>query len=204
MLAERRFLMPRMKRKLYDGAVCHILNRGHNKELLFKDDGDYICFKEIVIRYLTTYSLKIYNYCLMPTHYHFLAKIEIAKELAQVMKGIAQTYANCFKDKYPHVGYLYQNRYKSILIDSDDYMLECARYIERNPVRAGLVAEPSHYAWSSYNYYAKGVRDDIITPNFMYQDFGRTDDERRVNYSEFVKLRRPYDVIVDDAMARMK
>jgi len=196
--------MPRTKRLLYDGAICHVLNRGHDKAILFRDDEDYLHFKDIVRAYLQKYSLKIYNYCLMPTHYHFLARLEKAKEMAFIMKGLAQTYANYFKEKYPHVGYLFQNRYKSILIEKEDYLLECARYIERNPVRAKMVTDPSHYPWSSYNYYAKGTHDDIITPNIMYESFGRTVEERRKYYIEFVSQARPYETILDDAISKMK
>ncbi|MBL7071263.1 MAG: transposase [Candidatus Omnitrophica bacterium] len=196
--------MPRTRRVLYDGVICHLINRAHNERVLFVGKQDFIRFKDITCAYLKKFAVKIYNYCLMPTHFHFLARIEKASELAPFIKGISQAYAYYYKEKYKHKGYLFQNRYKSLFVEKEDYLLECARYIERNPLRAHLVTDLTKYPWSSYNYYAKGKSDAIIVPNIMYNGFGRTVDERMKNYIEYVNKSRPYETLLDDAIAKMR
>lgn len=196
--------MPRTKRILYDGAIYHIINRGHNEQILFKENRDFGKFKKIIAEYIKRYNFKLYNYCLMINHFHFLMRTEKADHLPCIMKGICQSYANYYKKKYGTIGYLFQNRYKSILIKRDEYLSECARYIERNPVRANITKDPSEYPWSSYNYYAKGKKDDIITPNILYQDFGNTQYERMQNYINYVAESRPYELLLDTVIANMK
>ncbi|MBU4376551.1 MAG: transposase [Candidatus Omnitrophica bacterium] len=196
--------MPRTKRILYDGAIYHIVNRGHNKQVLFKNHEDYIRFKSMVSIYLERYAFKIFNYCLMINHFHFLMQIGKAADLPLIMKGVSQTYANYYKRKYGTIGYLFQNRYKSILIEKDAHLLVCARYIERNPLRASLVSELSEYPWSSYHYYATGKKDDIITPNILYDNFGNSSEEKRRNYIEYISEEQPYELLLDEAIAKMK
>ena len=195
--------MPRTKRILYDGAIYHIINRGHNRQLLFKDSVDNVEFKNITGKYIDRYNLKLYNYCLMVNHFHFLMRIEKAQDLPCIMKGICQSYANYYKRKYIRIGYLFQNRYKSILIEKDEYLLECARYIERNPLRANIIEDLSEYHWSSYNFYAKGQKDDIITPNPLYESFGTTPQQRRQEYIKYVTEPRPYELLLDKVILEM-
>jgi putative transposase len=134
----------------------------------------------------------------MPNHLHILAQVIKSKDLAKLMQGVLQVYAHYFRKKYASVGFVFQNRYKSRHIDSDAYLLECGRYIERNPLRAGLVSDLSGYPWSSFLFYAKGIPSDIIKfPNPLYASLGITDLERHARYSERVLEIRPYEHIVD-------
>lgn len=196
--------MPRIKRQVLDNGIYHILNRGHNKDSIFEEAGDFNKFKEVIRRYKENYSFELYHYCVMPNHFHLLIRISKAGDLPVLMKGMCQSYANHYKKTHNHVGYLFQNRYKSIPIGSDSYLLECARYIERNPVRANIVKDPSDYPWSSYNHYANGDCDDIITLDPLYEALAKTSKERRDAYIEYVSKPRPYEELLDEKIATLK
>ncbi|MDD5680358.1 MAG: transposase [Candidatus Omnitrophica bacterium] len=196
--------MSRSGRLLYDDAIYHIINRGHNKQGLFKGNSDYVAFKEIIAVYKTKFDFKIFNYCIMKNHFHLLLQILKAKDLPHIMQSISQAYARYHKRKYHNVGYLYQGRYKGLLIEKDEYLLECARYIERNPLRACIVKDLSAYPWSSYNYYAKGRENAIINRNICYDSFGRTEEERQREYIKYIETPRPYESILDEAINKMK
>ena len=162
--------MGRARRVLFDGGVYHIVQRGHNKDKLFKNAGDYKAFKDFIRRYKEKYIFDVFHYCLMSNHFHILLKVHKGDDLPKIMHGITQSYSYYYRKTYRHTGYVYQNRYKSFSVEDDAYLLECGRYIERNPLRAGIVKELSLYHWSSYNFYAKGMPDDIITENPLYKD----------------------------------
>lgn len=192
--------MPREKRLLLDEALYHIIQRGHNKAVLFREHSDFAIFRMIIRSYKNKFLFELYHYCLMPNHIHLILKIIKKENLSQLMKGMLLTYSHHFRRKYDYSGYLYQGRYKSIHIDKDDYLLECGRYIERNPVRANIVAEPSKYPWSSYNYYANGKIDDIITVDPLYETFANTRNERKNIYINYVSEIRPYEKLLDEVL----
>lgn len=192
--------MPRSGRLLLDGAIYHIIQRGHNKTVLFKEQSDLERFKTTIRTYKGKFLFELYHYCLMANHIHLILKIIKKDDLPQLMKGILQTYSFHFRRKYSYSGYLYEGRYKSIHIDRDDYLLECGRYIERNPVRANIVAEPSKYPWSSYNYYANGKIDDIITADPLYETLANTRTERKNIYINYVSEIRPYEKLLDEVL----
>ncbi|MBU1871467.1 MAG: transposase, partial [Candidatus Omnitrophica bacterium] len=103
--------------------------------------------------------------------------------------------------RYECVGFTFQNRYKSHLIDKDAYLLECARYIERNPLRARLIDSLFSYPWSSFSFYAKGINDKIVTKvNLLYRGFGQTPQIRQKRYQKYILEERPYEVITDEAL----
>ncbi|MBU4251500.1 MAG: transposase [Candidatus Omnitrophica bacterium] len=193
--------MPRTARVLVDQGYYHIVTRGIDCRRLFRYKQDYELFLGIVATYLNKFKVLVMNYCLMPNHVHLLMKAEIASDLPVFMKAILQVYAAKFRRKYKSAGFVFQNRYKSRLIDNDAYLLECARYIERNPVRAKIVVDVTEYPWSSYHYYAKCAADKIIAlSNPLYLDMADTDIKRREAYASFIHLQRAYDPIVDKAL----
>lgn len=190
--------MPRVARKLIDNGYYHIVTRGLDRRRLFRYKNDYELFLDITATYLKQYKVHILHYCLMPNHIHLLIKGIVALDIQKFMQVTLQVYAANFRKKYKSTGFVFQNRYKSRLIENDAYLLECARYIERNPVRAKIVRNVSDYLWSSYSHYAKGTPDRIVTlDNLLYLDMAATEDERREAYSRFVSQERLYDSIVD-------
>jgi putative transposase len=135
----------------------------------------------------------------MVNHVHLLLQLSSAPELPKFMQGILQSYAIYFRKKYDSVGFVFQNRYKSIYIHSEIYLLEAARYIERNPLRAQMTDDLDDYPWSSFHHYASGKADKIIRNTHpSYFELGRNLDECRPRYREFVRIERPYDRIVDE------
>lgn len=190
--------MPRIARELYDHGYYHVMTRGNNKRSLFCDEQDYVVFSNTIKKYIDTYDVRITNYCFMPNHVHLLIFVQKAQVLPKFMQVILQVYASYFRNKYKTVGFVFQNRYKSIFIKKSGYLLECARYIERNPIRSRLTDDLFGYRWCSFSFYATGARDDIIREiNPMYLELAYGDEDRRRLYIKYVLEERPYENIVD-------
>ncbi len=196
--------MPRKDRfeTVCDGSIHHVTQRGINRARIFRTDADYLSFKRFMKRYLERYGVKIYNYCIMPNHIHILSIAAVASHLSKFMQGLLLSYGSYYRKNYKYTGYLYQGRFKNIKIEKDLYLLECARYIERNPLRVKckMVENLSEYRWSSYNFYADGKPDDIITVNPLYESMGNTAKERQARYKEYILTPRPYEELLDDVL----
>lgn len=180
--------MPRTARIAPKEYVYHILTRGNNRQEVFKDERDYKKYIEILQRYKDKYKFKLYHYILMRNHVHLILEpTERGGTLAEIMKGINLSYAQYYKFCYKHIGHFWQDRYKSIIISKDNYLLACGSYVELNPVRAGIVEDPKDYKWSSYNVYAYGKKDFIADEHSIYKGLSRNKAERRKKYREFIK-----------------
>lgn len=194
--------MPKKNRRdtVYDNSVHHVVQRGLNRARIFNEQKDYEKFKLIIYRYLKEYSISIYNYCLMPNHIHVLLHVKEQAHLSDFMHDISLAYSSYYRYTYKYVGYLWQGRFKNFLIEKDSYLLECARYIERNPLRVKykLVDDLSQYPWSSYNFYSKNEKDSLITINPLYETLGKTTHQKQRNYQEYILSERPYDTMLDD------
>ncbi|GBE06709.1 transposase IS200 like protein [bacterium BMS3Abin10] len=179
--------MPRTARIAPRECIYHILCRGNNKQAIFGDDGDRQRYLEITGKYKKSLEFYLYHYALMPNHIHLVLEVtQEGGELSEIMKGINLSYALHYKRRYEHTGHFWQDRYKSILISKDDYLLACGSYVELNPIRAGLVEKPGDYRWSSYKVYAYGYRNEIVDQHPIYEDFGNTTEERQEKYREFI------------------
>ena len=182
--------MPRTARIAPKEYVYHILTRGNNRQDVFKDEQDYGKYIEILQRYKARYEFKLYHYVLMRNHIHLvLEPTEGGGTLAEIMKGINLSYAQYYKASYKHIGHFWQDRYKSIIISKDDYLLACGSYVELNPVRAKIVEDPKDYRWSSYNAYANGKRDVLILidEHPIYKELSKREADKRKRYREFIK-----------------
>ncbi len=195
--------MSRFQRGIYDSAVCHIITKGNNGIEVFKDADDFSCYERLIRKYQNKLGWLLHHYALMKTHVHMIIKIIVAAEFPKAMQGINQSYAHYYRKKYIYSGYLWQGRYKSLLIEDDAYLLECGRYVERNPVRAGIVRDPADYPWSSYRFYAFGTPNSVITPSPAYLDLASTPMARRKLYKEYVLADRPYDRILDKELKKL-
>lgn len=124
----------------------------------------------------------------MRNHVHLVLETsDRSAKLSDIMKGINLSYVQHFKHRYRHIGHFWQDRYNSILISKDDYLLACGSYVELNPVRAKIVEDPKDYKWSSYNTYAFGKDDIIVDEHPIYKELSKDEAERRGKYREFVK-----------------
>jgi len=196
--------MPRIPRSLIDNGYYHIVTRGNDRRKLFRRRDDYVRILGIIRLYVEKYQVRIFHYCLMPNHIHLLIQAIESADLPKFMQGILQVYANYFRMKYDSTGFLFQNRYRSILIEKESYLLDCARYIERNPLRAKICNDLKDYSWSSYLFYAEGRENSIIEiPNPCFFDLSDNAIDRQRMFREYVVQERPYDHIVDKALKIM-
>lgn len=180
--------MPRLARIAPKEYVYHILTRGNNLQDVFKTEEDYKRYLDILQRYKEKYQFKLYHYVLMRNHIHLVVETtERGGSLSEIMKGINLSYVQYYKNKHGHIGHFWQDRYKSILISKDDYLLACGSYVELNPVRARIVDDPKDYKWSSYNAYAYGKKDPTADEHPIYKNLSKHEGERRKKYREFVK-----------------
>jgi putative transposase len=180
--------MPRVARTAPKECVYHVLTRGNNRQNLFKKEADYETYLDILLKYKQRYCFRLYHYVLMTNHVHLVIEtMPKGGELSEIMKGINLSYAQYYKRKNEHTGHFWQDRYKSILVSKDNYLLACGSYVELNPVRAGMVDDPKDYRWSSYRTYAYGDCDILIDEHPIYENLSENKAERRKNYREFIK-----------------
>src|SRR3972149_1778581 len=132
--------MPRTARVAPKDHAYHVLTRGNNRQDVFEDEEDFRKYIDLLLRYKEKYHFKLYHYVMMTNHVHLVIEpSEGVGDLSEIMKGINLAYALYYKRKYNHTGHLWQDRYKSIKISKNDYLLACGSYVELNPVRAKIV-----------------------------------------------------------------
>lgn len=195
--------MPRKARELVEGGIYHVFNRGNDRRDLFREGDDFDFFREALHQAKDKFPIEIFHYCLMNNHFHLLVRLLKGEDLPQFMHALQLHYARFFKKKYKSVGHVFQERFRSPRIPEESYYLQCGRYIERNPLKAGLVSEAAQYPYSSAPYYVRGVKDTLITPNIYYEEMGKTHEERRENYRQFLLLDEPYSSMVDQALVKV-
>ena len=176
--------MPRTPRIAPETGIFHITCRGNNRMSIFHCDDDYFTFLKLLRYYKAKYSVLLFHYVLMNNHVHLIISTTIPHTLTKFMHGLNLTYAQYYRKKYKGIGHFWQDRFKSILIETDRYLLACGRYIELNPVRAKIVTKPEDYLWSSYRFYAFGEPSDIVDINPLYASLGNSEKERQEKYRE--------------------
>jgi len=179
--------VPRTARIAPEGHIYHVLTRGNNRQAVFHEDADFIRYCDLITDYKDKYAFLLYHYVLMTNHIHLVVETAAHGPLSEIMKGINISYAQYYKKKYGHIGHFWQDRYKSILISRDEYLLACGSYIELNPVRAEMAKAPGDYRWSSYGFYAEGKADSLVDRQPVYCDFSKDDKERSKRYRDFVQ-----------------
>ena len=142
--------MARPLRIEFPGAVYHVTSRGDRREAIFLDDLDRTTFLAVVAKALARLDAQVLAHCLMDNHYHLVLYTRQAN-LSLLMRHINGVYTQEFNRRHAKVGHVFQGRFKAILVDRDAYLLELCRYVELNPVRAGVVTNPGHWPWSSYS-----------------------------------------------------
>ncbi|MBF8280736.1 MAG: transposase [Candidatus Magasanikbacteria bacterium] len=179
--------MPRRMRIFLSDAVYHVINRGNQRQPVFIDEADYYFYLLLLKAAKEKYGVKIFHYVLMPNHVHLLVQSSSADSISKMMQSVTVGHCRHFNAKYEKVGHAWQGRFRSIIIDSASYMLQCGRYIELNPVRARICASPKDYRWSSYHHYADSHRDSLVDDDFMLKIFGDSVDVQRAAYKKFVE-----------------
>ncbi len=173
--------MPRRARNYIAGYPYHIVQRGNNREACFLEPENYQYYLELWRRLSEKYGVEVHAYCLMTNHVHFLVTPKEEDSISNTFKVVGSRYAQYINHRYDHTGTMWEGRHKSSMIQSERYLLSCYRYIELNPVRAGMVERPEEYRWSSYGCNAWGD-DSWLIPHVEYQQLDDTDDVRCVAY----------------------
>jgi putative transposase len=179
--------MARPLRVEYPGAFYHVINRGNAGEKLFKSNRDREKFLIYLEKAVERFSLKIHAYCLMNNHFHILLETPLPN-LSQSIQWINVSYAGYFNRKHQRNGHLFQGRFKSILVDADEYLKQLSRYIHLNPVRANIVKRPDEYQWSSYpSLIGKTKQPEWLETNWLLSQFGTQKKHAIMNYKDFVE-----------------
>ena len=178
--------MPRLQRKRSKSSMYHIMIRGNERKSLFLDDDDRERFVDILYEKKKKGEYELFAYCLMDNHVHLLIK-EGKDEIARIMKRINTSYAYYFNKKYKRIGHVFQDRYKSEVIENEGYLLAAVRYIHNNPVKAGLTRDALGYRWSSYRaYLSRRVYDNnIVDTKTILQIFSENEETARKKFMEF-------------------
>jgi putative transposase len=178
--------MPRGRRLVPVDGAMHIMCRGNNKQIIFFRDRDKEYYYSLLDKFKEENDINIIHYCLMNNHVHLIVWLNHQSQLSRFMKQVNLSYFKHFSRNYDYCGHFWQNRFKSTIIDTDSYLLQCGKYIELNPVRANIVSFAEEYTYSSYNYYAKGNYDSILTPNPIFMEFSTSEASRRKHYIDFI------------------
>lgn len=160
--------MPRTARVVIPDMALHVRQRGHNRSACFFRDEDFATYLRMLAYFSRQYACAVHAYCLMPNHVHLLVTPSVAQSCALMMKSLGQLYTQHMNRAGDRTGSLWEGRFRSCPVSSDQYALACYRYIELNPVRAGMVAHPREYRWSSFRANAEGKRELWIKPHPAY------------------------------------
>jgi putative transposase len=174
--------MPRHSRVVLPAVPLHVIQRGHDRQRCFFVDEDFAAYRQWLHEEAVVAGCRIHAYVLMSNHVHLLLSVEGVEQLARLMKNVGQRYAQRFNKCHGTSGSPWDGRYKSCLVQSEGYLLTCQRYIELNPIRAGMVRFPGNYKWSSYRSNAEGRHDGVVTPHLVYDRMGRDASARRQAY----------------------
>lgn len=179
--------MPRRPRVLIPGAPLHVIQRGNNRSACFFSEHDYRYYLEQLSRLADEHGCEIHAYCLMTNHTHLLLTPKGADSAALMMKALGQRYTQHVNRTYQRTGTLWEGRFRSCPIQAERYLLACYRYIELNPVRAGMVSHPAEYRWSSYGVNAAEADSSFVTSHPLYLALGRNPASRRGAYRELFR-----------------
>ena len=142
-----------MRRIYYERTVYHVMARGNNRENILGDESNKTLFLEAVRKYQKRFEFKIYAYAIMDNHFHVIVECERKNNISRVMQPILLSYSCYYRNRNKYVGHVWQGRFKSKVIETEEYILECIDYIHQNPVKSNIVNSAGEYLWSSAKFY---------------------------------------------------
>jgi len=178
--------MARISRLVIPNQPHHIIQRGNDRQAIFRDVEDYCAFIGWMREASKQFKVAIHAYVLMGNHMHMLASPSDTHGLGRMMQWVGRFYVPYFNRKYDRTGTLWQGRFKTSVIESEQYFMLCSRYIELNPVRAGFAGQPSGYRWSSYAHHVGDQSDALIVDHPLYWALGNTPFEREAAYRQWM------------------
>ena len=174
--------MARMPRLALPGLPHHVIHRGHNRQPVFLQDGDRRAWKEALADALQRTGVKLHAYVLMDNHVHLLLTPPEASALSKAMQFLGRRYVGGFNAVHGRSGTLWEGRFRAAPVETERYLLACMRYIELNPVRAGMVVRAEDHPWSSAAHHL-GLRiDPLVSDHALYWDLGNTPFDRQSHY----------------------
>lgn len=174
--------MPRQARIIPLQGVLHVMCRGNNHRKLFLYPRDLKAYYLLLSRLKKEESIKVFHYCLMSNHVHLLLEVKEESNLSRFMKRLNLKYFYYYRKRRNYSGHLWQDRFKSKVIEKDEYLIQCGKYIELNPVRAGIVKVPEDYPFSSYLHYGWGKEDKLLDDDPLYMNMGENPTARQLAY----------------------
>jgi len=176
--------MARKPRICPAGYTQHIVQRGNNRCACFAGKDDYAAYAHWLAKGASKYDIAIHAWVMMTNHTHLLVTPKDDNTVSLMMQYLGRHYVRRFNHVYNRTGTLWEGRYRSSLVDSDQYVLACYRYIENNPVRANMVASPGDYRWSSYHANARGIDATMLTAHPCYEQLGNSKQARLRAYAQ--------------------
>ena len=170
-----------------------VMQRGIDQQDVFFHDDDYQCYLEYLEAAAKANRVKIHAYVLMPDHVQLLASPGTEQGISKTLQTLGRNYAQYLNDNYWRGGALWEGRYRATILDGKNYLLRCSRYIEENPVRAGLVEHPKEYPWSSYRHNAMGIEDARVSEYKIYRALGASERERKKAYRALFRKKMSTD-----------
>lgn len=174
--------MARLSRLVVPNQTHHVIQKGHDEQIIFKDAADYAIFLDWLKQAADQFNVAIHAFVLMPSHYHLLVTPEHEKSLSLMMQWLGRYYVPYFNKKYKRSGALWAGRFKAIVVEAADYLIQISLYIESNPVRMSLTSLPEDYLWSSYNHHIGCIQNPLITEHHIFWDLGNTPFAREAAY----------------------
>jgi REP-associated tyrosine transposase len=184
---QKEIAMPRKPRFYLPDIPVHVVQRGHSREPVFFEDCNYKAYLHWFLEAVERYNCDVHAFVLMTNHIHFLMTPKNKDSISRVMQYVGRYYVPYINSHYGTSGTIWEGRYKANLVQKEDYLLSCMRYIELNPVTASMVAHPQDYPWSSYHANAEGKNLKLVTCHPIYNDLGSTKKERLKSYRELFK-----------------
>ena len=174
--------MSRPRPQISPGVALHITQRGVDRCATFLVDEDFAFYRWALQQAAAAADCAVHGYVMMTNHVHLLVTPSSASGAAELMMSLGRRYVRYFNDRYGRTGTLWEGRYRAAAVSSAAYLFACMRYIELNPVRAGLRSEPAAYEWSSHRHNACGDEDPIVTPHAQYRALGPGREARCAAY----------------------
>ena len=174
--------MPRPVRLNLADIPQHITQRGNNRQICFFTDDDYRLYLKFLAASCQRNECELHAYVLMTNHVHLLITPRIPEGASLTMRDLGRDYVRTINKRHGRSGTMWEGRFKSSLVDTDQYCLACYRYIELNPVRAGIVRHPGDYPWSSFRSNTSGVSNTLVTPHDTWVGLGKNSETRKRAY----------------------
>ncbi len=196
--------MSRTARIVLPGYPHHVVHRGHYRQVVFARPSDYDRYLATLLEFKQLFGIKLYAYCLMTNHVHLLLAPSTTAGIGLLMKRLAGRHTRRRNHRDDRIGTLWDGRYRSSLVQREDYLLACCRYIELNPVRAGIVYDPTEYPWSSCRYRLGPDAAPWFDPDPCFLAMGDTAKARRDAYRDFLASGTPDEQrrLIRDAVQR--